>query len=68
MMNRGACAAWWKLPVICGLTLVFGCGSDVTESTRTTSHEDIASFVEENPEFSASGQSASDDSELGLER
>lgn len=67
-MNSGFRNHFWRL--VCSLALVclLGCENNTTQTTRTTSHEDIVSFLEENPEFADPKEASSDTSELGLER
>ena len=54
----------------CVAVLLLGCG-EASTTTTTTSTEDIASFIEENPEYGnapPAGPGSSDASPLGLER
>jgi hypothetical protein len=68
MMNSRFCSDFWRLAGFLALVCILGCEGETTAPTRTTSHEEIVSFLEENPEFANPSQPPSDSSELGLER
>ncbi len=57
--------------VVCVSVFLVGCGGEASTTTTTTSNEDIAAFIQENPEFGNSPATTlepSDSSELSLER
>jgi hypothetical protein len=68
MINFRSCSDFGLLAGYLGLLCILGCEAETTAPPRTTSHDDIVSFLEENPEFATPSQPPSGSSELGLER
>lgn len=62
----------WTAPVLLFAALVVcmaaGCGGGDEGELPSASTDEIAQFIEENPEFAAPPASSSGSSELGLER
>jgi hypothetical protein len=60
--------------VVCVVVCLVGCGGDASTTNSTTSNEDIAAFIEENPEYGNSTPAAGKPSKstkpkpMGLER
>lgn len=69
-MKPDCCRGLYPLLLTLLLTLLpaVGCGGDDDGDLRSTSNDEIADFIEQNPEFAApQGSSSTSNQELGLE-
>ena len=53
--------AWWLLCVF-----LVGCSGSAAQPNQTTGHDEIAAFIEQNPQFNSQQDTNSDDSAIRL--
>jgi hypothetical protein len=58
----------WRLVLPLVAICMVGCGGGDSDEPSATNDDEIAAFIEENPEFGGSTKPASGSNELGLER
>jgi hypothetical protein len=57
---------WWRLAGSLLVVCMVGCGGGDEGKLESTSNDDIAAFIEQNPEFGAAQSTSSEKTELGL--
>ena len=57
----------WQIVLLVSVVFLLGCGGR-SDEPESSSHDEITTFLEENPEFAGPGTSQSDRAPLGLER